>query len=118
MKNWIGQDINVGDVVYRGARDGNTSSFKIGRVEKVNETKRLITIWWIVEQGVSYEDKTYDNIPKAVKGWGYNTKTQRSYYHKSHGTCSIDVVVKIENDPIVMGLVGKFETELSQLPNR
>lgn len=35
--NWLGQTVGeVGAYVCRGARDGNTSSFKIGIVEKVS----------------------------------------------------------------------------------
>jgi len=43
MKSWLGQTIKPGDVVYRGARDGTTSTFKIGVVEYVKEqTARVV----------------------------------------------------------------------------
>lgn len=38
MKSWLGQQIKPGDIVYRGARDGTTSTFKIGIVEYVKES--------------------------------------------------------------------------------
>lgn len=40
IKNWAGQEIRVGDVVWRGARDGNMSSFRVGRVVAIHEDKR------------------------------------------------------------------------------
>lgn len=45
--NWAGQRIEPGAAVWRGARDGNTSSFKIGRVEAADgETAR---VRWVAE---------------------------------------------------------------------
>ncbi|MGY1896185.1 hypothetical protein [Nocardia gipuzkoensis] len=52
MRNWLGQDIKVGAIVGRGARDGNTSSFKVGRVLALNEDKRTARIHWLHEPGL------------------------------------------------------------------
>lgn len=49
MHNWLGQEINVGDYVYRGARDGNSSTFKIGRV--VDERNDKVRVHWLFEDG-------------------------------------------------------------------
>lgn len=40
-KNWIGQTISVGSKVYRGAREGNSSSFKVGVVEKITKLEKF-----------------------------------------------------------------------------
>ena len=50
MINWLGQEIKVGDIVYRGARDGDSSSFKIGTVIKVYPDKQKARVEWSVEQ--------------------------------------------------------------------
>ena len=54
--NWLGQKLEVGSLVYRGARDGNTSSFKVGIITKINpnETAR---VKWIAYQGGSWLSK-------------------------------------------------------------
>ena len=49
MQNWLGQEINVGDYVYRGARDGNSSTFKIGLV--VAERDDKVRVLWLFEDG-------------------------------------------------------------------
>lgn len=46
MKNWLGQDIEVGSIVYRGAREGNTSSYKVGRVLEVRPERAKVTVQW------------------------------------------------------------------------
>lgn len=46
MRNWIGQEIEVGSVVGRGARCGNTSDFKIGIVMKLVPDKFKATVEW------------------------------------------------------------------------
>jgi len=32
MINWLGQEIEIGDHVYKGARAGNTSDYRVGEV--------------------------------------------------------------------------------------
>lgn len=39
MKNSWGQTLKVGDVVYRGARQGNSSEYKVGVVESLKPGK-------------------------------------------------------------------------------
>lgn len=46
MRNWLGQDIQVGSVVYRGARAGNTSSFSVGVVSRLDEDKGKVRVDW------------------------------------------------------------------------
>lgn len=46
MKNWLGQEIEQGTVVYRGARSGNSSIFIIGVVMDVIEENRKARVDW------------------------------------------------------------------------
>jgi len=55
VTNWLGQNIEVGSYVYRGARSGNTSSFKIGVVAKIKGDK--VTVKWGAE--APYSDVNY-----------------------------------------------------------
>lgn len=41
LTNWLGQEIRVGSWVYRGGRDGNTSSFKVGQVTKLHDNGKV-----------------------------------------------------------------------------
>lgn len=49
MKNWLGQEISVGDYVGCGRRDGNTSVYRLGRVVSFNEPKRIANVAWLYE---------------------------------------------------------------------
>lgn len=51
MRNWLGQEIVPGSVVYRGARDGNSSSFKVGVVRTVDEDKHTARVDWKFQPG-------------------------------------------------------------------
>jgi hypothetical protein len=55
ITNWLGQNIEVGSYVYRGARAGNTSSYKIGRVTKIKGDK--VTVKWGAE--APYSETNY-----------------------------------------------------------
>jgi hypothetical protein len=48
-ENWLGQTIQVGSIVGRGARAGNTSDFRVGRVISFNAEKRLARVEWLLE---------------------------------------------------------------------
>ena len=51
MKNWLGQPINVGDVVHRGARSGNTTGYDLGVVMELNEEKGTARVAWLFKPG-------------------------------------------------------------------
>lgn len=62
MKNWLGQPINVGDVVHRGARSGNSTGYDFGVVLALNEDKDTAKVAWLfkpsgkwIEEGDSRE---------------------------------------------------------------
>lgn len=52
MRNWLGQKIAVGDVVGRGARDGNSSSFKLGVVDAIDD--KGVRVHWLYEKCVRW----------------------------------------------------------------
>lgn len=86
MRNWLGQEIEVGSVVYRGARDGNTSTYKVGTVIKVNEDKRTARVKWHMEPN-----------PRWRVDEGQPEYTPIRYYGHE-GTSSIDTMVLIDID--------------------
>jgi len=53
MQNGWGQEIKVGDVVYRGARQGNSSEYKLGVVQSVNPGKNP-RVKWIFESSIKW----------------------------------------------------------------
>lgn len=90
MKNWLGQDIELGSLVYRGAREGNGSSFKIGKVTKF-ELDKPPRVQWLYEigPGWAYVDGQYQ--PTGEK-WHKTRKT---------GSPALDSLVLI--DPTTFG---------------
>lgn len=65
MKNWLGQELEVGTVVYRGARDGNTSSFKIGVIRKMSLDKAP-RVEWIAESWVKWTGDLREPCPREL----------------------------------------------------
>ena len=47
IKNWMGQEIEEGSYVYRGARDGNSSSYKVGKVLYLTPEKGTARVEWL-----------------------------------------------------------------------
>lgn len=66
MKNWAGLDIQPGMTVWRGARDGNTSSYKIGVVDSVNEAKGTARVKWEIEPGYWMNGWVTSELPKFM----------------------------------------------------
>jgi hypothetical protein len=104
MKNWLGQDIVEGDVVYRGAREGDSSSFRIGIVDLIRDEKRTArVIWHWVGSSTGVWNRNlfqghYDD-PKRYTVPGPHA------YRGSKGTSSIDTLVKM--DPAMLKSVTK-----------
>lgn len=90
LTNWLGQDIEAGTYVYRGAREGNSSSYKIGQVRRVNLQSGKATVDWAAE--APFRDKTYVFINQRrvdidVPGiWDSSPRA---------GTCSVDTLVVV-----------------------
>lgn len=97
VKNWLGQDIVAGTVVYRGARQGDTSSFRIGVVDIVREEKRNARVEWKWSGTTSgvWDARNYDTH------WSDPNRYSVSGPHKyigGKGTCDIDTLVKMDPD--------------------
>ena len=116
MINWRGQSVKEGDIVYRGARERDSSSFRIGRVRKVNPEKQVVTVLWLFEQSTDWENKTYKTIPRIMKTWRYNNGD--TYYSKSISTCGIDTVFKVYDDPDIRKLVAEFDGFVAELTDK
>lgn len=77
MRNWLGQEIIPGAVVYRGARDGNSSSFKVGVVRTVDEDKRTARVdwkfqpggWWYRKDAAGNQERLTSGVT-AIQGSG------------------------------------------------
>lgn len=86
MKNWLGQELSVGDLVYRGARDGNTSSFKVGIIVAISAGKARVL--WKYEPGV-YNVLLADG--KYEQYWGVRRL-------ETSGSPNIDSLVRLDPD--------------------
>lgn len=88
MRNWLGQDVVPGAVVYRGARDGNTSTYKIGVVESIAGGKARVH--WQYEPG-----RVWRNT-----GQPGQTRDYVSAVHEmnSKGNPSIDSLILMDED--------------------
>jgi len=65
VRNWLGQDIVPGSVVYRGARQGNGSDYKVGVVESVDESQGTARVVYKYTLG-----STYRITPDRESAWG------------------------------------------------
>lgn len=98
MKNWVGQEIMPGDLVYRGARKGDSSEFKIGKVKSIDYSMRTAKVNWLWKPAVIHNkaDRSHE--------WGV-VKID------STGTSTIDSMV-LMSDNIEDGL--NYSVEVCQ----
>lgn len=89
MRNWLGQDIQTGSVVYRGAREGNSSSYKVGVVERLNEEKGTARVNW------KYQPYGYHWRKDAS---GNNERVKAVGSMNSAGSPDIDSLVLVDID--------------------
>ncbi|QGH78302.1 hypothetical protein SEA_TRIBUTE_122 [Streptomyces phage Tribute] len=87
MKNWLGHEIEVGAVVFRGGKQGTSSSFRVGVVDDINEEKRTARVeWhWVPSNRTIWDKDTYqyshmDDNRYYVSGPA-KASTQRTRYH-------------------------------------
>jgi len=69
-ENWLGQRIFVGDIVFNGQRDGNSSIYRYGRVTGFSKSKNgnvLAQVEWIAERGGTWVDSQWHE--GARKPW-------------------------------------------------
>ena len=98
MKNWMGQDIQVGDVVYNARRDGNGTTTRLGRVVSHNPAKKLFRVAWCAEpqrQVYNRETGQYEETPQT-----YRVKREdapSSWDRPSYGSNDVDALVKVQD---------------------
>ena len=103
LRNWLGHPIEPHDIVYRGAREGNSSSFRVGIVLAVGPRK--VRVRWCVEQGSSYMRGLVGPI-QSPEPW-----------HRLDlvGTCDVDTLVHVDTvrmDSAVLRAIHEVEDGL------
>lgn len=90
MENWLGQDINDGDFVYRGARDGNTSSYKVGVIKSINVDKGTARVNWQFAPGHMWQRNRF------------NDEVLVAFVERidSNGSPTIETLVKVDQDVV------------------
>jgi hypothetical protein len=87
MKNWLGHKIEVGAVVFRGGKQGTSSSFRVGVVDAIDEQKRTArVVWHWVPSNRQVWDKEKFQYPHEDDNRYYvsgpaKASTQRTRYH-------------------------------------
>ena len=99
MKNWLGQDIVEGTLVYRGARHGDSSSFRVGRVVGERNNNK-VRVTWLLEPN-HYD---YPHLPEHLKGLRFGSANNES-------TVDVDTVIEISLDNLeyMLEIAGKKE---------
>lgn len=94
MKNWLGHDIVPGAVVFRGGKQGTSSSFRVGIVELLREEKAIARVEWKWTAGnrhIWFGQVYYDRHPdNYVVPGPHKAHTQRTNY-------SINDLVRLED---------------------
>lgn len=80
MKTWAGQFLIEGSIVGRGARDGNTSSFKVGVVERFYPEGDKVRVHWLFERGYQFAQVDANTRIREEVPWELD----------SHGTCDVN----------------------------
>lgn len=100
MKNWLGQDILPGSVVYRGARDGNSSSYKVGAVQTIKANK--VRVDW----KYTYTS-LWEHVDRGAKNYDGSTRLDRDFVAyvpwkiHSGGSPGIDSLIALPNYDLV-----------------
>ena len=95
MKNWLGHDIQVGTVVFRGGRQGDSSSFRVGIVDDFDTSKdRQARVTWLWESGwrtIWFGESAWERDKRNYRVRGPNkSTTARTRYE-------INDLVKLED---------------------
>lgn len=108
MKNWMGQDIEVGDVVYNARRQGNSTTLRLGRVIKFNKERARVS-WLVVPERNRWDRETRrwvvndnpDFQAKVLKRDGWDGVTT--------GWNDVDTLIKIDPSSPVLKVVPPLE---------
>ncbi|QDH85100.1 hypothetical protein SEA_DARDANUS_63 [Gordonia phage Dardanus] len=97
MKTWTGQYLMEGHTVGRGARDGNTSTFRLGVIERLIEDKGKVRVHWLYERRTKWVGERPDR--EAVE-----------YAHEvdSHGTCDVHSLFHVQLAGLDPALKGRL----------
>lgn len=98
MLNWVGQDIDVDTVVYRGGRQGDSSSFRLGVVKAIDTSKRTARVEWKYVPSritVWFGEKYWDRDPRdySVAGGASEASTRPTTY-------PLDDLIAVDSDKL------------------
>ncbi|QGH76420.1 hypothetical protein SEA_DAUBENSKI_124 [Streptomyces phage Daubenski] len=98
MKNWLGHDIVVGAIVFRGGRQGDSSSFRVGIVDDFDTSKaRPARVDWRFDAGtrrIWFGETAWERHPDDYSVMGpHKSSTQRTRYE-------INDLVRLDNDQL------------------
>lgn len=115
FRNWLGQEIEVGDIVYKARRDGNATSETVGRVDKINPKTGKVTVeWWADPVGDTIFDRatrTYIPNPSLVDGYSAKIRDingQGWGTRPSKGTNEPSGLILLPDCPLKTALVNKL----------
>ena len=106
MINWLGQMLEVGDAVYRGAREGNGSTYKVGFVSKLNEDTQKVTVTWLYEPGNKWIKEDVHQLRLVTQTVPCPVRT--GYKLPSVGTSNVNTLVQID-----WSVVGWVEEQMN-----
>lgn len=98
VKNWLGQELNIGDLVYNARRDGNSTTMRVGRIKKFNDAKGTVQVEWVSYPSGRkiYDDETrsWQEVTGKEHYVGFNLPGD---YRYSVGSNDPDALVKPED---------------------
>lgn len=90
--NWLGETIRVGDHVYRGARQGNASTFKVGTVEKITRrTQPNFSSDYVVRVNWRFSPGLWLSIPGE-------DRVSNVYRHNTYGNPDLNTLVLVSKE--------------------
>lgn len=99
MRNWLGHDIVEGAIVFRGGRQGDSSSFRVGQVDGIDEAKGKARVQWHWIPGSRY---IWDSDQFKYPSEDPNRYTVRgpSKAHTQRTSYPVDDLVRIADDTL------------------
>lgn len=97
MLNWLGQDIVAGAVVYRGARQGDSSDFRVGVVSKVNEATGKVTVAWKWTGSTATVSPLHDHPDHRARYDAAYSIPGGSQYTYSSSSVGIESVIRVDD---------------------
>lgn len=106
MINWLGQTLEVGDLVYKARRSGNTTDQMVGRILSINEEKFTASVEWWASPGsrYGYDDHTRTRFKLPDQEMYVRVKhplAKSDWDRPSKGTNDLDTLIKIDDCPLL-----------------